>query len=395
MIRLAIIVSHPIQYYVPLYRRLARRTDLEIRVFFTWHGGETAVFDHGFKKEIAWNIPLTEGYPYEVVPNVSNRPGTHHFWGLRNPSLVRRVLDWKAEAVHFTGYAYASHLAALRSFYARDIPTLIRGDSHLLDRRNVEAWSGKRALLRQVYRWITGCLYVGIHNKEYYRWLGVPEEKLFYCPHSIEVARFANPNSELESRAREWRRDLGISESSKVLLFAGKFEPKKRPVELMQCVKQIQHQKVILVLVGDGELGEDVRQLAQTAPDRFRIIPCQNQVLMPVVYRIGDLFVLPSAYNETWGLAINEALACGRQVLVSDKVGCAPELAVPGKTGNVFHADDWNDFIVKLNELLANLSGDWSPKLKQFSRHFDVCQTENYLLGALHGVLGRRNTSVG
>ena len=114
--RLAIIVSHPIQYYVPLYRALALRDDVKIRVFFTWHAGGQSVLDRGFKRAFAWDIPLTEGYRHELVPNVSADPGTHRFWGLRNPSLIARVRAWHPDAVHVTGYAYESHLRAMRAF---------------------------------------------------------------------------------------------------------------------------------------------------------------------------------------------------------------------------------------------------------------------------------------
>lgn len=80
--RLAFIVSHPIQYYVPLYERLARRDDLQIRVFYTWHAGEKPVLDCGFGEPVAWDIPLTRNYEFEPVPNVARDPGTHHFFGL-------------------------------------------------------------------------------------------------------------------------------------------------------------------------------------------------------------------------------------------------------------------------------------------------------------------------
>src|SRR4029077_3916293 len=116
-IRLGVIVSHPIQYYVPLYRRLAARDDIELKVLFTWHAGAEVQPDHGFKRELRWDIPLTEGYQFELVPNKARSPGTHHFWGLQNPELVRRVKSWRPNAVHITGYAYAAHLNAIRSFY--------------------------------------------------------------------------------------------------------------------------------------------------------------------------------------------------------------------------------------------------------------------------------------
>src|SRR5205807_7943244 len=134
-VRFAIIVSHPIQYYVPLYRRLAARHDLEVKVFFTWHVGERARHDPGFGRKVAWDIPLTEGYDFELVINIAKRPGSNHFFGIRNPDLVSRVENWKPDVVHITGYSYASHVHAMRSFYRIDVPVLFRGDSHLLDQR--------------------------------------------------------------------------------------------------------------------------------------------------------------------------------------------------------------------------------------------------------------------
>src|SRR5712691_275656 len=124
--RLAFVVSHPIQYYVPLYQRLARRSDLAIKVFFTWHAGQAAVEDHGFKMPVAWDIPLTAGYEFELVPNVASDPGTHHFLGLKNPSLVERVTAWRPDVVHITGWAWLSHFLALRAFRKKGIPTLFR-----------------------------------------------------------------------------------------------------------------------------------------------------------------------------------------------------------------------------------------------------------------------------
>ena len=143
--QLAIIVSHPIQYYAPLYQRLAQRDDIAIKVFFTWHAGQVAVEDQGFKTKVAWDIPLTEGYDFELVPNVSRVPGTHRFFGLRNPTLVNRVLAWKPDVVHVTGWAWFSHLMALRAFKKKQILTLFRGDSHLLTRANADCAGGSNA----------------------------------------------------------------------------------------------------------------------------------------------------------------------------------------------------------------------------------------------------------
>ena len=384
-LRLAIVVSHPIQYCVPLYRRLAARKDIELRVFFTWHAGERPQHDRGFGREVSWDIPLTEGYEYELVPNISRSPGTHHFWGIRNADLVRRVTDWGPDAVHITGYAFAAHLRAIRGLSRRGIPVLFRGDSHLLnDKRRGLRWVLKRFLLGHIYRDVRAFLYVGKHNYDYYRAFGVPESRLFYCPHSIDVDRFAEPNDELENKARRWREQLGIPEPTKVLLFAGKFEPVKRPIELMSAISRTES-NAILLMVGNGELEQEVQKLAAKMPERFRVLPFQNQSVMPVVYRLGDLFVLPSA-SETWGLAVNEALASGRKVLLSNKVGCAPDVVRSTVEGQVFPWDNWRNFETILQRVLSERADAADLRLR--ARDFDISATEKTLCETLAKIAG-------
>ena len=385
--RLAIVVSHPIQYYVPLYQRLARRDDLAIKVFFTWHAGQAEVQDHGFGQNVAWDIPLTEGYEFELVPNVSADPGTHSFFGLRNPSLVERVMRWAPDAVHVTGWAWLSHLQALRAFSRLRMPTLFRGDSHLLDSsRRRPGWWFKRAVLRRVFSWPTAFLYVGSANRAYYEAFGVGPGRLYSCPHSIDVARFAHPGNELEDAAAAERERLGIGPGRTVLLYAGKFERKKQPLELMRAVRAMGGEGLVLVMVGGGELDAEVRALAAADPGRFRVLPFHNQSRMPVVYRLGDVFVLPSAFGETWGLAVNEAMACGRPVVVSDRVGCAGDM-VDESCGRIFAWDDFASMIRAVQEMTSD-SGKLATMGRAAARRasqYDIARTEGGVLDCLRG----------
>lgn len=389
--RLAFVVSHPVQYYAPLYRRLAQREDLDLKVYFTWHAGEAPVHDRGFATEVAWDVPVTEGYAYERVPNVARDAGTHRFLGLRNPTLVERVLRFEPDAVHVTGWAWSSHLAALRTLHARGVPTLFRGDSHLLDGglRGPRGWM-KRALLARVYMWPSAFLVVGTANHAYYRAFGVPDDRLLACPHSIDVARFAEPAAPLEADARAWRRSLAIGDDARVVLYAGKLERRKRPLELMRAVAALDRPDVVLVLVGGGELQRDVDALARSDPRRFRVLPFQNQSRMPAVYRLGDVFVLPSAYGETWGLAVNEAMASGRAVIVSDRVGCAAD-AVDASCGRVFPWSDSSAMIAAMRELLAD--PDRLRAMGAAAAHrawaFDVAASERALIDGVRKVCGR------
>jgi glycosyltransferase involved in cell wall biosynthesis len=384
-IRLALVVSHPIQYAVPLYRRLARRDDVVLRVFFTWHAGDREIHDRGFARPVAWDIPLTDGYDFELVPNTASDPGTHRFGGLRNPDLLARVTSWQPDIVQITGWAWYSHLNLLRALHRRGIRTLFFGDSHLLDgNTHGPRWWLKAAVLRHVYSWPTGVLVTGSANRAYFERFGVPAVKLHPCPHGIDVGRFAAPQAELAAEAAQWRSQLQIGCDRKVLLYAGKFEAKKRPVELMRAVTRLPDPTIALILVGAGPLQAEIAALAAAEPSRFRVLPFQNQSRMPVVYRLGDAFVLPSSHGESWGLAVNEALACGTPVIVSDRVGCAAEIVDP-TCGFIFAWDDWRQFESCVGSLFADpqrLAAMQSAAGKR-AWAFDVAVAESAMAAAL------------
>ena len=387
--RIAFVVSHPIQYLVPLYQKLAGRDDTEVKVFFTWHAGERAVDDPGFGRPIAWDIPLTDGYDFELVPNVASDPGTHKFLGLRNPMLRERVMSWQPDVVHINGWAWLSHLQLLHGLKRRGVPTLFFGDSHLLDgNTNGPRWWIKSAVLRRVYSWPTACLFAGSANRAYFEVFGVPPRRLYPCPHAIDVGRFAEPAARREDAAARWRSELGIAADRKVLLYAGKFEPKKRPTDLMRAFARLPDPSLMLVMVGSGELQAEIDAIAAADPARFRILPFQNQSRMPVVYRLGDIFVLPSGYGESWGLAVNEALACGRPVIVSDRVGCADD-TVDASCGRIFRSNDWSEFGKTVAAMFCDPDKltDMRRSASERARVFDIGVAETALVAAVDGIL--------
>jgi glycosyltransferase involved in cell wall biosynthesis len=387
--RIAFVVSHPIQYLVPLYRRLANRDDVEVKVFFTWHAGRHAVDDPGFGQPVEWDIPLTEGYAFEQVPNIASDPGTQKFLGLRNPTLLDCVMSWRPDVVHINGWAWLSHLQLLHALRRRGVPTLFFGDSHLLDgKTHGPRWWIKSAALRKIYSWPTACLFAGSANRAYFEAFGVPTERLYRCPHSIDVSRFAEPSAPREEEAARWRSELGIAPERKVLLYAGKFEPKKRPVELMRSVARLPDPSLLLVMVGAGALQPEIDAIAAGEPARFRVLPFQNQSRMPAVYRLGDIFVLPSGYGESWGLAVNEALACGRPVIVSDRVGCAADVVDPS-CGWIFPWNDWTKFGGVVETMFGDPKklADMRRAADERARAFDVGFTESALVSAVDGIL--------
>ncbi|MCS3700183.1 glycosyltransferase involved in cell wall biosynthesis [Salinibacter ruber] len=347
--RLAIVTSHPIQYYAPLFRRLAGRDALDIHVFYGWKGATKSAYDPGFEDDVEWDISLLDGYDYTFVPNTSSDPGSHHFRGLVNPDLIPEIDSWGPDALLLFGWAYQSHLRALLRF-SGDVPIFFRGDSTLLDEQGGLRTALRRLFLRWVYRHVDVALYVGQNNRAYFEAHGLSDQQLAWTPHAVENQRFKDaPVAERE--AQQWRRELGIPDEAVVLLFAGKFEPKKAPDTLLDAFLEYENEKAHLALAGSGPMEDKLRRRAEENA-RVHFLGFQNQSRMPVVYRLGDVFVLPSrGPGETWGLAVNEAMACGRPVVVSERVGCAPDL-VEQETGFVVPAEDAGALRQRLDTLV-------------------------------------------
>lgn len=371
--RLAIISTHPIQYNAPWFRLLAQRGKLSIKVFYTWsQSSQGAKYDPGFGRMVQWDIPLLEGYDYTFVENTATEPGTHHFRGIRNPSLIKEVTDWKPDALLVFGWSFDSHLKCLRHFHGR-IPVLFRGDSTLLDDRPGIKQRIRRLFLRWVYSHIDYALYAGIENKKYFEACGLKNEKLIFAPHAIDNQRFAQPAAYWETEAHIWRQQLGLTTNDLVVLFAGKLEPKKDPSFLLELAATLQQKEIKFILVGNGVLEPELKSKAQGNP-RIIFLDFQNQQRMPAVYRLGDLFLLPSqGPGETWGLAVNEAMASGRPVMVSEKAGCAADLVQPGVNGIVFPPGATGECTAFLQNMvgdkqrLAGMSAASSEKIDAYS----------------------------
>jgi glycosyltransferase involved in cell wall biosynthesis len=356
MPRLAIVSTHPIQYYAPLFRRLSGREELDVHVFYGWQGPSAGDYDPGFDEEVMWDIPLLDGYPHTFLENESSDPGTHHFRGIVTPDLVPSIEAWEPDAVLVFGWNYWSHLGALRHFHGR-VPVLFRGDSTLLDETPGPHRWGRRIFLRWVYRHVDRALYVGQNNRAYFEAHGFSDDQLTWVPHAIENSRFAEA-SDAEDRARKWREEVGIPDEAPVVLFAGKLGEKKAPDVLLDAFLRQENKESHLAVVGSGPMEEGLKSQAAGHPC-VHFLGFQNQSRMPVVYRLGDVFVLPSrGPGETWGLAVNEAMACGRPVVVTERVGCAPDL-VDEANGRIVPSEDANALAGALDDLLADRDQLW------------------------------------
>jgi len=367
MRRLAIITTHPIQYNAPLFALLHARKVIEIKVFYTW--GESVLhqkYDPGFGKVIEWDIPLLQGYPFEFLQNVSVEKGSHHSKGIDNPFIIESIKKFNPDSILVYGWSFKSHLKVLCHF-KKKIPILFRGDSTLLDQRSFLKEIKRSLFLRWIYRHIDFALYVGKNNFNYFKKSGVSASQLLYAPHAIENDRFETISDSCKMYADNLSQKLKILSGSLVFLYAGKMEPKKDPSILLEAFRQCNfNDSVQLLMVGNGELDLALREKYANIRG-IHFIDFQNQLLMPAIYEIADVFVLPSkGPGETWGLAVNEAMANGKAVIVSDKCGCAADLIMDAINGYIFKAGDINDLIKVLKNM--NENRDTIPVMKQESK---------------------------
>jgi glycosyltransferase involved in cell wall biosynthesis len=348
MKKLAIISTHPIQYYAPVFRLLNQRKKIEIKVFYTLGIENTSKYDPGFGKTVSWDIPLLDGYQYDWADNIAANPGSNHFNGIVTPKLSGQVNDWQPDAILVYGWAYQGHLKVIR-YFKNKIPVYFRGDSTLLNEPKGIKKIVKTLFLRWVYKHIDHTFYVGKNNKAYFLKYGLVEKQLSFAPHAIDNDRFRIDRS---VEALELRSSLKIKEEDNLILFAGKFEPVKNVELLLSAFISLKKQNAHLLLVGNGVDEDQLKSHAgnSAVAGNIHFLDFKNQSYMPVLYQAADLFCLPSK-SETWGLSINEAMACGKAILASDRVGCAVDLVKNARNGAIFKAGDRNDLTQKLRQL--------------------------------------------
>ncbi len=386
MNRLAIVTSHPIQYNAPLFKLLTQRGNVKIKVFYTWGKGVMEnKFDPGFGKSIQWDIPLLEGYDFSFVQNISPDPGTHHFKGIINPSLHKEIEGWKADAVLVFGWSFQSHLKCIR-YFSNKIPVLFRGDSTLLDEKAGIKQSLRRLFLKWIYSHIDFAFYVGENNRNYFLTHGLKSAQMIYAPHAVDNERFAGAANQFEQEAIQIRKKLGIQSGDLVLLFAGKLEAKKNPFFLVDLLSKISDTRLKILFAGSGVL-QPALQSAAKKDSRILLIDFQNQRQMPIIYRVGDFFVLPSTgTGETWGLALNEAMASGRAVIASDKTGGAIDLIEDGVNGLVLDLKSITPFIELVHsalndrQLLADMGRRSLLKIQAFTFDHIANAIEDFMM---------------
>lgn len=355
-IRVAIVNTHPIQYFAPLYAYLSAAPDMEITALYLSDFSLRGAVDRGFGEKVAWDVDLLAGYPHVFV---GRRWREIEPFGLRAtfvPEIFEAVRRGGFDAVWVNGHVVAANFIAMAAARLCGLPILMRCETHLgLAVRPLKRVA-RRLLLSRFFALCDGLLAIGSANRAFYRAMGAPEEKISLLPYAIDNARFLRDARLSPQQRKETRRRYGLSETRPVVLYVSKLQRRKHPDDLLRAARKLAVDGLDfdLAIAGSGEMLGELKAMAGDLRLANVVFPgFVNQREMPELLGAADIFVLP-AEGEPWGLVVNEAMCAGLPIVVSRELGCAPDLLRHGENGFGFAAGDVDGLADALRPLVAD-----------------------------------------
>jgi glycosyltransferase involved in cell wall biosynthesis len=371
MLRLAYFVSHPIQYQAPLLRLIAADPDIQLKVFFYSDFSLQSYQDPGFGQVIKWDVPLTEGYDYQFLDTWGTKQRKSFLQQPVARDIFEQLKQGQFDAVWVHGWSHICSLQAIVAAKRLGIPLLLRGEAHGLKEPKypVKKWA-KKAFLNRLFKTVAGFLYIGTLNRQFYQSYGVSEERLFPVPYAVDNDFFQKQVMLARTSRETLRKSLSLEHSRPIILYAAKLIEKKRPQDLLAAYRLlssdgVQEPEPYLLFVGDGNLRSYLEAQAKaTGWQSIRFLGFRNQSQIPALYDLCDVFVLPSNF-EPWGLAVNEVMNAGKAVVVSNRVGCVPDLVIESQNGRTFPVGDIQAFAHAIRWALTHASSAGEASFKR------------------------------
>jgi len=336
--RVTVVVSHPVQYFSPLFDLLNTHGLIDLTVAYYNDAGSRPTWDQGFGLCMEWDIDLTDGHNCVFLTAGDAPSHAEQLAGVRQLSQLIR----NSEVVVIHGYTKPEAVAAIALCALWSVPYLVRADTSYRAPRH---WTDPRYWWpRLTCRMSSGALTVGEKNAAVMADLGCP--RLFQAPFAVDHQRFCSVAEAVRLDPNPVRAEFGLPLGQPVVAFAGKFTEGKRVGDLIAALPRLKR-PVHVLLIGDGPERERLEDEARSHPVTFAGF--LNQRDMPRALACADVVVLPSSY-EAWGLVINEALACGCVPVASDAVGCVPDL-VAG-LGEVYPTGDVDELALAVQRAL-------------------------------------------
>ena len=354
--RIAVLNSHPIQYFAPLYAFLSASEDIDVTALYLSDYSIRGAEDRGFGHVVKWDVDLLAGYNHRFVKRASTTGQPAGFFSIVAADLWSIIRSERFDALWLHGHNLAANHIALAAAKSIGSPVLMRSETHLELERSKAKAAMRRPLLGRLYKACDGFLAIGSANKSFYRAMGVPEEKISLVPYTVDNERFMRVSQLSAEERSATRRKLGISQDRPAILYASKFMRRKHPDDLVRAAQKLAAEGLAfdLVMVGSGEMDAELKALvAQSGPTSTVFTGFINQQELPRIFGACDVFVLPSE-DEPWGLIVNEAMCAGLPIVIASEVGCVPDLLRQGENGYSFTAGDIDGLAAALRPIVSN-----------------------------------------
>jgi glycosyltransferase involved in cell wall biosynthesis len=351
--RLAVVASHVIQYQDPFFRLLAADPDIDLTLIYCSRAGADVYRDADMKTTLRWDIETLAGYRHVVLRNFGFGDG---YTRLINPGIVPALARGRYDMVLFMmGWGSLSALLGIAACRAARVPFFLFGDSSFPPPATNAAGRLRAGFLRALFGSTTGFMVSGALNAEYYRHYGADPRRFFLLPWAVDNERFATGCRFADGEREVLRDRLGLSRDAVVFVFSAKLVERKDPMTLLRAYDAMRHRaRAALLFLGDGLLRAPMEAFVrERGLHDVRFAGFINQTDLPKHYGVADVFVLPSRY-EPRGAVINEAMACGLPVVVTDRCGSLGDIVLDGENAFVYPAGDHAALARSLDRLTAD-----------------------------------------
>jgi 1,2-diacylglycerol 3-alpha-glucosyltransferase len=304
----------------------------------------------GIESTYAWD--KVEGAAAFTRITLTEREIDSREWRQELRQKMWRALDeLKPHVVAVPGWAFVDALSALEWCDARRTPAVVMSESTAWDERR-SFW--KEWVKTRLVRMNSAGLAGGTPHENYLVQLGLEPDRIFLGYDIVDNDYFQTEADVAHADARNLRKKFSLPE--RYFLASARFIEKKNLFRLLQAYARYHEQAKAeawkIVLVGDGPLKPQLHNLvAELKLENSVLLPGFKQYHeLPVYFGLAGAFVHAST-TEQWGLVVNEAMAAGRPVLVSDRCGCAADLVQNGVNGFQFNPDKTGELAALLQKV--------------------------------------------
>ncbi len=381
MIRVGYIAGEPNPSRAPHLDRIAAHPDIDLTVIYA----ASTVHRREWTLQLAHDPIVLRGLRLPAMRIL------HHDYPL-TPQIWRLLERERFDVLVIGGWSLMATQLGIVWARFRHVPYLLISENHFRENRPLWVRALKAAVLPHLVKPAAGQLVTGTLAREHQLHYGAREDSVTVFPNTVDVENFGRRAHELSAKRDEIRQALGVAGDALVVTQVSRFIPLKGPdlaIEAVARARALTDRVMHLVLVGSGPMHDGLVRRAREldVPTSFPGWRSGDDLIE--IYAATDIFMLLSR-REPWGIVVNEAAACGLPLVLTDAVGAAADLLVPGENGELVRSGDE----AGAAEAIARLANDEARRARFGRRSHELAQSWGYgpsvdsFVGAMQAATG-------